>query len=70
MKVKDFSILLVVTTLCVTWVVWGSIYVARTVEDKNYHPPTVQEEITEAYQSCTAAMGTESEDCRKLVELK
>lgn len=43
MRVRDAIVVMIVTTLCISYLAWGTIYVVRTVINVNYRPLTAEE---------------------------
>lgn len=65
---KKLNSLLIVITLCLAFLTWGTIYVWRSVVNKNTAP---EQSVIQKYKSCMNSYGaTKSEDCKELSEGK
>jgi hypothetical protein len=70
MNPKQANYLILTLTFCLAFLAWGTIFVARSVVDKNYHEPTAQERSIKAYEDCANRGGTNSAECKNIVGVK
>lgn len=68
MKIAQVNQLIIVVTLCLSFFVWGTVIVLRTVTDANYHTPTKMD----LYKDCMNGTGynPNSGDCKAIAGIK
>lgn len=67
MEPKQVNWFILTITFCLAFLVWGTIFVSRSVVDKN--PPAPKPSVPSniaAYEECAKSSYTKSEDCMKL----
>lgn len=70
MNPKQANYLIITITFCLAFLMWGSVFVLRSVTDRNYHTPAplsaTQQRIKD-YESCASNQSTNNKDCQSLV---
>jgi hypothetical protein len=61
--------LMLAATFCLAFLGWGTVYVLRTVTDRNYHAPTAQQIRVKAFEDCSqGAYGDANKECKELTK--